>query len=114
MLLGSVASASAQEAYWPVCYGGGFVATRSAVTRVDRSVWARIVLSLRRGENIEEGHYMERTWAALLTLPLQPEEERALACASRSAGTNTELGALVRCRCSDIRSCAAGSTMPPH
>jgi len=73
------------ESFWPVCYGGGFIATRAAVQRVPRGAWERITHSLARGDNIEESHFMERAWAALLTPRLSVEEEAALACLTSQA-----------------------------
>ena len=37
--------------------------------------WNPIVESLSRGDNIEEGHFMERIWASLLSRPMTIEEE---------------------------------------
>jgi hypothetical protein len=34
----------------------------------------QLVASLSRGDNIEEGHFAERTWAALLSKPLGLEQ----------------------------------------
>lgn len=95
--------------YRPVCYGGGFATTRAAIQRVPQSAWARIVLSLSRGDNIEESHYMERSWAALLTLPLQARWERAMACATRAINMSTVMklrGGYQKCPCADVESCA--------
>ena len=50
----------------PMCYGGMFTVKRSRIEHVPLSVWSNITHSLSRGNNIEEGHYAERTWAALL------------------------------------------------
>ena len=102
------------ESFWPVCYGGGFAVTREAVRRVPREVWGRIVASLRRGENIEESHYMERTWAALLTPPLQQAEEDILSCATQDAipsrREESTLGALQHCKCSHMAECQLNRT----
>ena len=49
----------------PVCYGGNF-AVRSAHLHAARDAAKRMELSLRRGDNIIEGHFAERTWAGLL------------------------------------------------
>ena len=43
-----------------VCYGGAFAASYSNIERLD---------ALSRGNNIQEGHYMERAWAPLLAMP---------------------------------------------
>lgn len=57
----------------PVCYGGNF-ATKASQIYSNREIWERIETSLARGDNIEEGHFAERTWAALLSHPLTSEE----------------------------------------
>merc|ERR1719203_1244740 len=44
----------------------------------DNSVWKSVEKSLSRGNNIQEGHYAERSWAALLSTPLQPFQVDAL------------------------------------
>lgn len=63
---------------WPVCYGGNFAATRERIQAVPRAVWVRIRQSLTRGDNIEEGHFAERTWAGLLNPRLQDKDELLL------------------------------------
>ena len=40
--------------------------------------WNPIVESLSRGDNIEEGHFMERIWAGLLSQPISKIEEEAI------------------------------------
>ena len=65
---------------WPVCYGGGFATTREAVQQVAPESWRAIAESMDRADNIEESHYMERTWAALLAPPLTSSEEAAIQC----------------------------------
>lgn len=55
-----------------VCYGGIFAASYLNIKRVDPSIWEKIESILSRGDNIEEGHLMERSWASLLATPLQP------------------------------------------
>ena len=97
--------------YLPVCYGGGFVATRSAVHRLPESAWRRIVESLSRGDNVEESHYMERMWAALLTPPLTPSETRAMACVAKKADRVMLpylKGSVNNCFCGDVERCGAG------
>jgi hypothetical protein len=41
-------------------------------------VWEKIEDSLMRGDNIEEGHFAERSWAALLSNPLEDFQVEAL------------------------------------
>jgi hypothetical protein len=58
----------------PVCFGGTFMVTIDRITHNDYvNDWTPFVQSLSRGDNIEEGHYMERLWGALLSKPLPVE-----------------------------------------
>jgi len=50
----------------PMCYGGMFMVKRSRIEQVPLSILKNMTHSLSRGNNIEEGHFAERTWAALL------------------------------------------------
>ena len=61
-----------------VCYGGVFAASVSNIKRRNTSVWKGVEKSLSRGNNIQEGHYAERSWASLLATPLQPFQVEAL------------------------------------
>ena len=63
--------------YAPVCYGGNFAAKATQIYS-KRMIWERIETSLMRGDNIEEGHFAERAWAALLSHPLTLEETDVL------------------------------------
>ena len=49
----------------PVCYGGNFAAKTSNMLR-SQNATKKMVRTLSRGDNIEEGHFAERTWAALI------------------------------------------------
>ena len=60
-----------------VCYGGIFAASASSI-RGDAAVWTRAEGMLSRGDNIQEGHYMERLWGALLARPLEPDQADVL------------------------------------
>jgi len=62
------------ETLWPVCYGGNFAVTARNIRAVPHSLWNRAQQSLARGNNIEEGHYMERSWAGLLTRRLSQHD----------------------------------------
>jgi hypothetical protein len=63
----------------PVCYGGVFaVSWVQIVQRQPLKLWQNIESSLTRGNNIEEGHFCERSWAALLAPPLSPQSLLAL------------------------------------
>jgi hypothetical protein len=111
MLSLQLASHVETRRYLPVCYGGGFVATRSAVHRVPVIAWRRIVESLSRGDNVEESHYMERMWAALLTPPLTPSETRAMACVAKKADRVMLphlMGSVNNCFCGDVERGGAG------
>ena len=113
MLSLQLASHVETRRYLPVCYGGGFVAARSAVHRVPVIAWRRIVESLSRGDNVEESHYMERMWAALLTPPLTPSETRAMACVAKTADRVMLaylMGSVNNCICGDVERCGAGLT----
>jgi hypothetical protein len=56
----------------PVCYGGIFAVSVQRLLAIDRHVWVALKSSLSRAENIEEGHFMERSWAGLLSLEPTP------------------------------------------
>ena len=58
----------------PVCYGGNFAASRERIQAVPRERWMAYARALARGNNIEEGHFMERMWAALLTAPARSDQ----------------------------------------
>jgi len=51
----------------PVCYGGSFVVKYTQFTPQKCRVINSSFPFLKRADNIEEGHFMERLWAALLT-----------------------------------------------
>lgn len=53
-----------------VCYGGVFAASVSNIKKTKSSVWNTVENILSRGDNIQEGHYMERSWGMLLSTPL--------------------------------------------
>jgi len=61
-----------------VCYGGVFAASYLNIKKVDKEVWKAFEKSLSRGDNIEEGHFMERSWGSLLATPLYAYQVRAL------------------------------------
>jgi len=64
--------------YWPVCYQGNFAASKERIQAVPFAVWERITASLSRAENIEEGHYMERTWAGVLSPQISQVDQELL------------------------------------
>lgn len=86
--------------FTPVCYGGHFATTGRQLQRVDPSVWDALMRGLENGDNIAEGHYAERSWAALLSPKLQCDVlDKIRSCAKGTvlryyAG---HLGTLTRC-----------------
>eukprot|EP00541_Cyclophora_tenuis_P015671 CAMPEP_0116563122 /NCGR_PEP_ID=MMETSP0397-20121206/12550_1 /TAXON_ID=216820 /ORGANISM="Cyclophora tenuis, Strain ECT3854" /LENGTH=154 /DNA_ID=CAMNT_0004089515 /DNA_START=82 /DNA_END=546 /DNA_ORIENTATION=- len=53
-----------------VCYGGSFVVEPHRFDVLNETIWQKLQMTLQRGDNIEESHHMERTWAAVLSPPL--------------------------------------------
>eukprot|EP00951_Prasinocladus_malaysianus_P037880 scaffold410533_cov18-Prasinocladus_malaysianus.AAC.2 len=53
----------------PFCFGGIFAVRRKNAEIVKPEGWAKLEVALSRGDNIEEGHYMERLWALLFSKP---------------------------------------------
>lgn len=49
-----------------VCFGGQFATTSSQIEK-HKSQWGNLKNGLSRGNNIEESHFAERTWAGLLS-----------------------------------------------
>ena len=66
------------QKFVPVCYGGRFAASVENIYKQDMNMWMKLEMSLTRGDNIEEGHFVERSWAALLSNPLDPLQIEAL------------------------------------
>jgi len=66
-----------------VCYGGVFATSVYSIRRWEHSMWVRLKHSLERGDNIEESHFMERTWAYLLSPSPSAATTRALIQMSR-------------------------------
>ena len=62
----------------PVCYAGIFSASVTNIYRHELHVWEALQHKLERGDNIQEGHFVERTWARLLSTPLKPYQVEAL------------------------------------
>ena len=54
-----------------VCYGGIFAASVSNIRKTKSSTWETAEKILSRGDNIVEGHFMERSWGMLLSTHLQ-------------------------------------------
>ena len=55
--------------YINVCYGGSFVTQKKGLLSQSELVWAKLSISLSRGNNIAEGHYAERSWASIASPP---------------------------------------------
>ena len=62
----------------PMCFGGMFAAKVKNIKR-QRHALQRALQTLSRADNIEEGHFMERSWAALLQDPLLIEDQKLIA-----------------------------------
>jgi hypothetical protein len=87
---------------WPVCLNGMFAARRENVQRLTQGTWRALARGLARGDSIEEGHFTERMWAALLTPRLPEAVAERLIC---SAGGTYE-GALAVCHCPEAANVA--------
>jgi len=61
---------AAQHPVRRVCYGGSFATFGHNVQRIPLGDWSALSTALQRGDNIEEGHFVERLWAALLSPPV--------------------------------------------
>lgn len=79
----TAASASVDEEegidlFMPICYGGFFVASVQRIQDAPVGNWGAIEKSLGRGESIEETHFMERIWGALLSRPFSRKDQEDL------------------------------------
>ena len=63
-----------------MCYGGEFGATRENIRRVAQADWRTLAAALDRGDNIIEGHLMERAWASLIGPRFPPTLVRRMLC----------------------------------
>jgi len=112
-------NASTTQAIAPVCVGGSFAVSRVAAQRAPLNFgWGPVARALGRGDNIEEGHFMERLWAMLLSGSLPFPLQRRLVCAStawawrKMPPSNLPLpisGQLRHCRCSRLEEAMANS-----
>ena len=73
-----------EQQHWQMCYGGSFATRREHIRRWPVALWQWFATQLSRGDNIAEGHYMARLWAALLAPPLSATREQAFLCAVHS------------------------------
>jgi hypothetical protein len=55
--------------YIHVCYGGNFVTKKRGLLSQSEMVWVKLTINLYRGNNIEEGHFAERSWASITAPP---------------------------------------------
>ena len=86
-----------------MCYGGLFGATKKTIHRTSRTSWEQMRDSLTRGDNIEEGHYAERSWLGLLSQPLTESNERKLqGAATGTCGLGPSAGS---CLAGQLRTC---------
>ena len=60
------------------CYGGVFATTTANIFKQNMTVWKTLEASTKRGDNIQEGHYAERSWGLLLANPLKQHQIDAL------------------------------------
>jgi hypothetical protein len=66
-------NATLPEPVTPVCYGGNFAVQASQLLTKPKDFWQNLEQKLSRANNIEEGHFMERTWAGILSRPFPSE-----------------------------------------
>jgi len=59
-------SVTLSQKFVPVFYGGIFASSVENIYKQDMKMWKKFMESLTRGDNIEEGHFGERSWAAML------------------------------------------------
>ena len=85
----------------PVCYGGTFAAARDRILDVPERAWAALERALTRGDNIEEGSFVERLWAPLLAARPSADFAKAVACAAARTvrPPRSYAGMLRRCDC---------------
>lgn len=48
-----------------ICYSGIFASTRTSIHTTSRSIYGKLLKNMQNGDNIEQGHYMERLWGFL-------------------------------------------------
>jgi hypothetical protein len=81
----------------PMCFGGRFMTRWGQLSSEDAPIrnWSVITKALSRGDNIEEGHYMERWWADILSWSSYSSsmflnsEEREHAMTTQNVRTNS-------------------------
>jgi hypothetical protein len=73
-----------------------FAASVENIYKQNMNMWMKLEISLTRGDNIEEGHFVERSWAALLSNPLEPLQIDAIQNYSTGMRGNPMSGMLTR------------------
>ncbi|KAJ1618848.1 hypothetical protein T492DRAFT_438224 [Pavlovales sp. CCMP2436] len=109
---GAQVDAFLRHHFFPVCYGGSFGATRERFRAMPRASWGNLERLLSRADNLEEGHFVERLWAGLLTPPMPAEWVEGFARGvggnvlrggAKLAATPYYKGIVTSCCCRDTR-----------
>lgn len=95
-----------RQTFIPVCYGGSFAFIGADARIHSRDSFRRLRVLLSRADNLEEGHYMERLWHAVL----QPEPaavnadeiKAVLQGVGNNIASRRYLGMATRCCCEMI------------
>eukprot|EP00980_Cylindrotheca_fusiformis_P027811 scaffold22560_cov135-Cylindrotheca_fusiformis.AAC.22 len=77
-LFGGIDPTSSEPELVQVCFGGVFAASVKNIKKRKMELWKNAETSLSRGDNIQEGHYMERMWGLLLASPLEQYQMEAM------------------------------------
>ena len=89
-----------------VCYGGVFAASLSNIRKTKSSTWETAEKILSRGDNIVEGHFMERSWGMLLSTHLQQFQIDGLRKCSNGLEKITDYkGMLTKKKRARVKSC---------
>ena len=89
-----------------VCYGGVFAASLSNIRKIKSSTWETAEKILSRGDNIVEGHFMERSWGVLLSTHLQQFQIDGLRKCSNGIEKITDYkGMLTKKKRARVKSC---------
>ena len=89
-----------------VCYGGVFAASLSNIRKIKSSTWETAEKILSRGDNIVEGHFMERSWGMLLSTHLQQFQIDGLRKCSNGLEKITDYkGMLTKKKRARVKSC---------
>ena len=75
--------------YTSVCYGGSFAVQASRIASIPSAKWKALEQSLSRDGNIEEGHFAERSWSGLLSIP--PTDDLSELLGKKHSGINVAL-----------------------